>query len=836
MCVCVQKSVISHTHKSAHSTSCFFTSIHVAGVNNKFASVPFVPAYVCIISACFLFVFKHECIECIIQVNLALLSAYSQTTFAWLFGSTEYYNSAYILTPALWSINPSFVLWCKSVLLLAHVTMVVLFKHVFVASAQAYDRGAPAPTLFNLIQHTGKYLYISEYTGAFYMLPAPADFERNSASHVWSSQCTCVRAYESTTAQVYCVIGVFVWCISGTAVHLGKNKVGGMGACSINVWSAVLLRIWYMHKVHITLFCCYATMVILKYELDRLSIVPVLSLTVPHFGNPLCILQFLGAFHMLKALNVFECAFVHCVWPNECVCSRDRDLSTTHSTGIAGDRVRSIRSIFYNPCIYLFTYVAIDLLPYACTWFSHTVCRRLVHCACAQTVLDASKAILPLSVWHDSVAYLCVYRYSMYTIVLGGQASRKTDCVRCSSVHTCSSILPRIDRPLCITKYIGAMQMASAFNVIKRVYANIERTCEREPVRLAWVHLTFLPSGVTDNCLSVAVAASMHAMLWPNIFVSCYFHVIVMLNVFSSVLIFIHRSVWRSNFPRFFEITAAIQVVMNINSEDGHCNLTPEILSLSVVKFVPPSATISLGETGIGPAAPSSSLSSGVVGGTGPVLLEPAPMDSENPDVVVGGLSLEAMKPSTSEGTTVPSSRPKSGLTRSERREFFKRGAKKVPVAGAPESSKRQRSDDSTTAPKTKRSTASVKPLTSPDLEVVISDKSVENGALTIIETIRFELSSMLLSQDPSEFGPEFQFAGSAGGWLDLRCKNVESKNWLVDKIAVLNGRLEGKSVLTVRARSEMRTYRVSALPRSSHGRIKFCDWTSAPPKQKPAH
>lgn len=159
--------------------------------------------------------------------------------------------------------------------------------------------------------------------------------------------------------------------------------------------------------------------------------------------------------------------------------------------------------------------------------------------------------------------------------------------------------------------------------------------------------------------------------------------------------------------------------------------------------------------------------------------------------------------------------RPGKRFTRAERREFWtKKQAMNVALDEAkPAITKRQRSDDSTVAPSSKKSTVVEKVAAPSNLEVVILNTAVENGALTNdnIETVRFELSSLLLAQDPNEFGPEFEYVGSAGGWLDLRCKNLESKEWLTTNIAVLNSRLVGQATLSVRTRSEMRTHKVSA-------------------------
>lgn len=407
-----------------------------------------------------------------------------------------------------------------------------------------------------------------------------------------------------------------------------------------------------------------------------------------------------------------------------------------------------------------------------------------------------------------------------------------------SPLLTHSSNLPHNGRTLCTLEYIGLPSVSHATCVLECSSACFTWLGEGESVRSAHMFPVVHPSIDIVECRHI-LPASLHVNL-SHLWLSCR-RIFKFVDAFLScyVLSSAYRTIpsqfyerptilhFRKTFPasvhfnngKFLRTRWNCQVSFllnlriltitswqNTNSTD-HSSLTPDLGSLSVAEVA---------------TEPTTESHVGVVGGMFSPMLEPAPMEQHCPDEDAGGSSLESMEPSSSASTgsappsaSAPSSRPKPGSTRAERREFFRKGNKKAQAGGATASSKRQRSDDSTKAPSTKRSAAPAKPpVPCSDLEVVITNKAVENGALTIehIETIRFELSSLLLAQDPSEFGPEFEYVGSAGGWLDLRCKNAESKVWLVEKVGVLNGLLEGKADLSVRARSEMRTHRVSGL------------------------
>lgn len=155
-------------------------------------------------------------------------------------------------------------------------------------------------------------------------------------------------------------------------------------------------------------------------------------------------------------------------------------------------------------------------------------------------------------------------------------------------------------------------------------------------------------------------------------------------------------------------------------------------------------------------------------------------------DVRVANAASNKSAPVLGSASSIPSSSstPGSKTTRNQRKAILKKN-------------KRVRSDDSTglAHPSKKPNTfAPVRTVVADDLCVVIDNLLVPNGALSDIEIdqIRYELSLQILNASPSEFAPTFEFAGSNGGYLRLRCMNYETKDWLFSKISFLNTTLTG--------------------------------------------
>lgn len=154
-----------------------------------------------------------------------------------------------------------------------------------------------------------------------------------------------------------------------------------------------------------------------------------------------------------------------------------------------------------------------------------------------------------------------------------------------------------------------------------------------------------------------------------------------------------------------------------------------------------------------------------------------------------------------------------SKLSRAQRRAFFKAAKKNGAFVGDDATStnafKRLRSDDTVISPAPKREKPARRRTEVPDdLDIVVDNEMALNGALTVIQInqIREELALRLLSQDKAIAGPKFEYAGSGGGMLRLRCMNPSSKEWLVSNVNALNSTLQGAK-LRIRCKSEVSAY-----------------------------
>lgn len=159
-----------------------------------------------------------------------------------------------------------------------------------------------------------------------------------------------------------------------------------------------------------------------------------------------------------------------------------------------------------------------------------------------------------------------------------------------------------------------------------------------------------------------------------------------------------------------------------------------------------------------------------------------------------------------SNNTHPSSDTPKT--SRKQRRDMYKKGGSDNHSAKNSAVNKRNRSDDSANSPSPKRVTKITRRTDVPDeLFIAIDNAAVPNGALTVsqIDEIRSEMAMIIINQNPGEFGPKFEFAGSGGGQLRLRCMNRESKVWMLAQVEKLNSSLPGVKI-RIRPVSELRT------------------------------